>query len=77
MSQSEDVPQSPEDGELQITTSNGGGGGGGGGGGDTFSGASGGGGGGGSSYVEPGAFAQREWRGWKNATGNGIIVFSW
>jgi hypothetical protein len=54
-----------------------GGGGGGGGGGDTFSGASGGGGGGGSSYVEPGAFAQREWRGWKNATGNGIIVFSW
>jgi hypothetical protein len=54
----------------------GGNGGNGGNGGDTFSGASGGG-GGGSSYVEPGAFAQREWRGWKNATGNGIIVFSW
>ena len=37
----------------------------------------GGGAGGGSSYVEPKAIEWREWRGWKDAIGNGLIVFSW
>ena len=55
-----------------------GGGGGGGGGwdyGDEIGG--GGGGGGGSSYVEPNARRYVSWRGWKTATGNGIVVFGW
>lgn len=39
--------------------------------------ASGGGGGGGSSYVEPSAKNFRQWQGWKNATGDGLIVLSW
>jgi Glycine rich protein len=38
---------------------------------------SGAGGGGGSSYVEGSAPKFRMWRGWKNATGNGLVVFSW
>ncbi|MBV8198176.1 MAG: hypothetical protein JO263_08570, partial [Candidatus Eremiobacteraeota bacterium] len=54
-----------------------GGGGGGGGGSDSFVGASGGGGGGDSSFIEPKALSHREWRGWKNATGNGIVVIRW
>ncbi len=54
-----------------------GGGGGGGGGSDSFVGASGGGGGGGSSYVEPSALTQHQWRGWKDATGDGVIVIRW
>jgi len=37
----------------------------------------GGGGGGGSSYVEPSAIKYRMWAGWKRATGNGLVVFSW
>jgi hypothetical protein len=37
----------------------------------------GGGGGGGSSYVEPKASKFRSWQGWKNATGNGLVVISW
>ena len=37
----------------------------------------GGGGGGGSSYVEPAAKDARMWSGWKNATGDGLIVLSW
>jgi hypothetical protein len=52
-------------------------GGGGGGGSDSFVGASGGGGGGGSSFIESRAVSHREWRGWKNATGNGVIAVSW
>ena len=35
------------------------------------------GGGGGSSYVEASATKVRLWRGWKNANGDGLIVFSW
>jgi phospholipase C len=35
------------------------------------------GGGGGSYYVEPDAIKFRMWRGWKNAIGNGLVVFSW
>jgi hypothetical protein len=35
------------------------------------------GGGGGSSYVEPSAIKYHMWQGWKDATGNGIVVFSW
>jgi hypothetical protein len=35
------------------------------------------GGGGGSSYVEPSATKSHMWQGWKNATGNGAVVFSW
>jgi hypothetical protein len=54
-----------------------GGGGGGGGGGLYFYGQPGAGGGGGSSYVEPSAYAFRSWRGWKTATGNGLVVFDW
>ena len=54
-----------------------GGGGGGGGGGDLFEGSPGSGGGGGSSYVEPSAKHVRMWQGWKNATGDGLVVFSW
>ncbi|MGA9946445.1 MAG: hypothetical protein WBE79_05975 [Candidatus Cybelea sp.] len=56
----------------------GGGGGGGGGGsyGSLFYGGSGGSGGGGSSYVEPSAVRVHSWQGWKNATGDGLIVFS-
>lgn len=50
-------------------------GGGGGGGGEILE--SGGGGGGGSSYVEPSATNSRMWRGWKTATGDGLVVFSW
>lgn len=61
------------------------GGGGGGGGGGYYGGGGGGGGynyqsfggGGGSSYVEPAAQRLRMWRGWKTATGNGLVVFSW
>jgi hypothetical protein len=37
----------------------------------------GGGGGGGSSYVERSATDVHFWDGWKNATGNGLVVFSW
>ncbi|HVN69212.1 MAG TPA: hypothetical protein VMU38_06165 [Candidatus Binatia bacterium] len=55
----------------------GGGGGGGEGGGGGAGGSAGGGGGGGSSYVEPTATSVRMWTGWKNATGNGLVVFSW
>jgi hypothetical protein len=54
-----------------------GGGGGGGGEGDAYYGAPGGGGGGGSSYVESRATRVQMWRGWKKATGNGLVVFSW
>jgi hypothetical protein len=36
----------------------------------------GGGGGGGSSYVEPKASKFQSWQGWKNATGNGLVVIS-
>ncbi|MBV9720162.1 MAG: hypothetical protein JOZ77_12655 [Candidatus Eremiobacteraeota bacterium] len=52
-----------------------GGGGGGGGGGYCF--GYGGGGGGGSSYIEPNAIKFHTWRGWKNATSNGLVVLSW
>jgi hypothetical protein len=56
-------------------------GGGGGGGGGSGSGAGngwpGGGGGGGSSYVEPSATRFHTWSGWKNATGDGLVVISW
>jgi hypothetical protein len=38
---------------------------------------SGGGGGGGSSYAEPRAQKYRNWQGWKDATGNGVVVISW
>lgn len=51
-------------------------GGGGGGGGAAYYGY-GGGGGGGSSYIEPNAQRGRMWRGWKSATGNGLVVLSW
>ena len=54
-----------------------GGGGGGGGASASYSGGMGGGGGGGSSYVEPNATKVRLWRGWINATGDGLVVFSW
>ncbi|MGC2407019.1 MAG: hypothetical protein WA431_11485 [Candidatus Cybelea sp.] len=37
----------------------------------------GGGGGGGSSYAESSAKNVHMWRNWKNATGNGLVVFSW
>jgi hypothetical protein len=37
----------------------------------------GGGGGGGSSYVKPGATHVRMWQNWKNAAGNGLVIFSW
>ncbi len=56
------------------------GGGGGGGGGATYAsiyGQPGGGGGGGSSYAERTAINFRTWSGWKNATGDGLVVFSW
>lgn len=56
------------------------GGGGGGGGGAAYAsiyGAPGGGGGGGSSYVEPRATDAHFWKNWKDASGNGIVVFSW
>jgi len=54
------------------------GGGGGGGGVNGFSGGlAGAGGGGGSSYVESTATKLRLWRGWKNAIGDGLVVFSW
>lgn len=55
-------------------------GGGGGGCGDYYNGyytGGGGGGGGGSSYVEPGATRSKMWQGWKNATGNGLVVITW
>ena len=54
-----------------------GGGGGGGGAGGNVDGSGGGGGGGGSSYIEPNAMRAKMWRGWKNATGDGLVVFSW
>jgi hypothetical protein len=60
--------------------SGGGGGGGyygGGGGGGGSPGGQGAGGGGGSSYVESSATLVRMWRGWKTATGNGLVVFDW
>ncbi|MGC9992308.1 MAG: hypothetical protein ABSD52_07945 [Candidatus Cybelea sp.] len=54
------------------------GGGGGGVGGASYSyGGDGGGGGGGSSYAEPSASDVHFWQGWKNAIGNGLVVFSW
>jgi hypothetical protein len=56
------------------------GGGGGGGGGGAFAslyGGFGGGGGGGSSHVDRQAKKSRMWPGWKNATGDGLVVFSW
>ena len=55
------------------------GGGGGGGGGWAYgdSEGGGGGGGGGSSYIEPSARKYESWQGWKTATGNGLVVFSW
>jgi hypothetical protein len=37
----------------------------------------GGGGGGGSSYIEPRAISYRFWSGWKDATGNGLVVITW
>jgi len=37
----------------------------------------GGGGGGGSSYAESSATNVQMWQNWKNATGNGLVVFSW
>ncbi|HEX3458471.1 MAG TPA: glycine-rich protein [Candidatus Baltobacteraceae bacterium] len=37
----------------------------------------GGGGGGGSSYVEPRATHFKMWTGWKDATGDGLVVLSW
>jgi hypothetical protein len=54
-------------------------GGGGGGAGSTYNyyGGGGGGGGGGSSYIEPSAIKFHTWSGWKNATGDGLVVFSW
>jgi hypothetical protein len=61
----------------------GGGGGyyGGGGGGSGSNGSSyyggGGGGGGGSSFAEPSATHVRIWKNWKDATGDGLVVFSW
>ena len=55
----------------------GGGGGGGGGAGVEGESGPGGGGGGGSSYVEPSAKHVRMWQGWKDATGDGLVVFSW
>ena len=71
-------------GAYVSSSSDGGGGGGGGGGyygGGGGGGASvdytGGGGGGGSSYVEPSAVKFHTWPGWKNATGNGLVVISW
>ncbi|HEY6326621.1 MAG TPA: hypothetical protein VIW73_08955 [Candidatus Cybelea sp.] len=54
-----------------------GGGGGGGGGSATSAGSSGGGGGGGSSYAERNATHVHMWQGWKNASGDGLIVISW
>jgi hypothetical protein len=53
------------------------GGGGGGGGSGSSGGKPGGGGGGGSCYVEPTAKITRMQAGWKNATGNGLVVISW
>jgi hypothetical protein len=56
------------------------GGGGGGGGASAFAsiyGGVGGGGGGGSSYIESSATRAETWKGWKNADGNGLVVFSW
>jgi hypothetical protein len=55
----------------------GGGGGGGAGGWGGGGGYPGGGGGGGSSYIEPKAIEFHTWPGWKNATGDGLVVFSW
>lgn len=37
----------------------------------------GGGGGGGSSFAGPSATKVRIWKNWKNATGDGLVVFSW
>lgn len=37
----------------------------------------GGGGGGGSSYIEPSAKRAKTWSHWKNATADGLVVFSW
>ena len=55
--------------------------GGGGGGGGAFWGCcgegGGGGGGGGSSYAEPSATGVQMWRGWKTASGDGLIVLRW
>ncbi len=42
-----------------------------------YIGGGGGGGGGGSSYIEPRASKFESWHGWKNATGNGLVVISW
>jgi hypothetical protein len=53
-----------------------GGGGGAGGGNSTFQ-NGGGGGGGGSSYIEPSARGGRMWQGWRKATNDGLVVFSW
>jgi hypothetical protein len=32
---------------------------------------------GGSSFAEPSATQVRFWENWKDATGNGLVVFSW
>lgn len=42
-----------------------------------YSAGGGGGGGGGSSYVEATASDVHMWRGWKDATGNGVVVIRW
>ncbi len=54
-----------------------GGGGGGSGGGGSSLGGDGGGGGGGSSYVESSVTNVHMWQGWKSASGDGLVVFSW
>jgi hypothetical protein len=70
-------------GSYALGGGGGGGGGyyGGGGGGSGSNGSSyyggGGGGGGGSSFAEPKATQVHFWKNWKNATGDGLVVFSW
>ncbi len=73
-------------GQIGTNALGGGGGGGGGyyGGGGGGSGSDGpsyygggGGGGGGSSFAEPKATRVRFWKNWQNATGDGLVVFSW
>ncbi|HLY02417.1 MAG TPA: hypothetical protein VKR56_07950 [Candidatus Cybelea sp.] len=46
-------------------------------GGSSGRGGGGGGGGGGSSYIERSARKSETWKGWKTATGNGLVIFSW
>lgn len=45
--------------------------------GQNFGGGGGGGAGGGSSYIEPSARKSQSLKGWKTATGNGVVVLSW